>query len=89
MWWPSAERQTAGVEPKPTLVPSPSVDPDRKQDEERSPLEQELMKRHMRLEKFEREAEEQRERSKCAPEFVRVKESLKRTAITSAVEKEL
>ncbi len=38
---------------------------------------------------IEREVEEQRERSKCAPEFIRVKESLKRTAITSAVEKEL
>ncbi|XP_016374556.1 protein FAM107B-like isoform X3 [Sinocyclocheilus rhinocerous] len=62
---------------------------DRKQEEEKSPLEQELLKRQMRLEKFEREVEEQRERSKCAPEFIRVKESLKRTAITSAVEKEL
>uniref|UniRef100_A0A673GFB9 Actin-associated protein FAM107A n=1 Tax=Sinocyclocheilus rhinocerous TaxID=307959 RepID=A0A673GFB9_9TELE len=60
---------------------------DRKQEEEKSPLEQELLKRQMRLEK--REVEEQRERSKCAPEFIRVKESLKRTAITSAVEKEL
>ncbi len=38
---------------------------------------------------IEREVEEQRERSKCAPEFIRVKESLKRMAITSAVEKEL
>ncbi|XP_050969493.1 protein FAM107B isoform X1 [Labeo rohita] len=62
---------------------------DRKQDEERSPLEQELLKRQMRLEKIEKEAEQQRERSKCAPEFIRVKESLKRTAITNAVEKEL
>ncbi|XP_018929207.1 protein FAM107B-like isoform X2 [Cyprinus carpio] len=62
---------------------------DRKQEEEKSPLEQELLKRQMRLEKFEREVEEQRERTKCAPEFIRVKESLKRTAITSAVEKEL
>ncbi|XP_048054866.1 protein FAM107B isoform X1 [Megalobrama amblycephala] len=62
---------------------------DRKQEEEKSPLEQELLKRQMRLEKIEREADEQRERSKCAPEFIRVKESLKRTSIASAVEKEL
>ncbi|XP_067316365.1 protein FAM107B isoform X2 [Pseudorasbora parva] len=60
-----------------------------RKEEEKSPLEQELLKRQMRLEKFEREAEEQRERSKGAPEFIRVKESLKRTAITSAEEKEL
>ncbi|XP_051568813.1 protein FAM107B-like [Myxocyprinus asiaticus] len=60
-----------------------------KEEEEKSPLEQELLKRQMRLEKFEREAEEQRERSKGAPEFIRVKESLKRTAVINAVQKEL
>lgn len=62
---------------------------ERKQEEEKSPLEQELLKRQMRLEKLEREAGEQGERSKGAPEFIRVKESLKRTAIASAEEKEL
>ncbi|TRY65035.1 hypothetical protein DNTS_018544 [Danionella cerebrum] len=59
------------------------------QEVEKSPLEQELQKRQRRLEEIEREAEEQRERFQCAPEFVRVRESLKRTAIPSAVEKEL
>ncbi|KAL7833042.1 hypothetical protein SRHO_G00300600 [Serrasalmus rhombeus] len=55
----------------------------------RSPLEQELLRRQQRLERLEREMEEERERLKRAPEFIRVKESLKRTAVVNAVEKEL
>ncbi|XP_051987047.1 protein FAM107B isoform X2 [Xyrauchen texanus] len=62
---------------------------ERQVEEQKSPLEQELLKRQMRLEKFEREAEERRERSMGAPEFIRVKESLKRTAVVNTVEKEL
>ncbi|KAL6458312.1 hypothetical protein MHYP_G00335420 [Metynnis hypsauchen] len=56
---------------------------------QRSPLEQELLRRQQRLERLEREMEEERERLKRAPEFIRVKESLKRTAVANAVEKEL
>uniref|UniRef100_A0A8C3A9Z7 Actin-associated protein FAM107A n=1 Tax=Cyclopterus lumpus TaxID=8103 RepID=A0A8C3A9Z7_CYCLU len=43
----------------------------------RSPLHQELLKRHQRLEKLERDKEPQRE----GPEFLRVKERLRRTAV--------
>ncbi|KAG9277002.1 actin-associated protein FAM107A [Astyanax mexicanus] len=56
---------------------------------QRSPLEQELLRRQQRLERLEKEMEEERERRKRAPEFIRVKESLKRTAVANAVEKEL
>ncbi|KAL7891637.1 hypothetical protein AOLI_G00011130 [Acnodon oligacanthus] len=56
---------------------------------QRSPLEQELLRRQQRLERLEREMEEERERLKRAPEFIRVKESLKRTAVANAVEKAL
>ncbi|XP_054473683.1 actin-associated protein FAM107A [Anoplopoma fimbria] len=43
----------------------------------RSPLHQELLKRHQRLEKLERDEGQQRE----GPEFLRVKERLRRTAV--------
>ncbi|XP_057193719.1 protein FAM107B isoform X1 [Triplophysa rosa] len=60
----------------------------KKQDVEKSPLKQELFKRQTRLEKLEREAEKQSEMSQAAPEFIRVKENLKSTAVISTVEKE-
>ncbi|XP_068449825.1 protein FAM107B [Clinocottus analis] len=43
----------------------------------RSPFHQELLKRHQRLEKLERDKAQQRE----GPEFLRVKERLRRTAV--------
>ncbi|XP_051271722.1 protein FAM107B [Dicentrarchus labrax] len=45
--------------------------------EEQSPLHQELLKRQQRLEKLERDKEQQLE----GPEFLRVKEGLRRTAV--------
>ncbi|XP_076615601.1 protein FAM107B [Chaetodon auriga] len=51
----------------------------------RSPLHQELLKRHQRLEKLERDEGQQRE----GPEFLRVKERLRRTAVMDAGEKEV
>ncbi|XP_027135676.1 protein FAM107B [Larimichthys crocea] len=50
----------------------------------RSPLYQELLKRHQRLEKLERDKGQQRE----GPEFLRVKERLRRTAVMDAGEKQ-
>ncbi|KAL3058736.1 hypothetical protein OYC64_010810 [Pagothenia borchgrevinki] len=46
----------------------------------RSPFHQELLKRQQRLEKFERDKGQQRE----GPEFLRVKERLRRTAVLDA-----
>ncbi|KAA0712781.1 Protein FAM107A [Triplophysa tibetana] len=60
----------------------------KKQDVEKSPLKQELLKRQMRLDKLERETEKQNEMLQGAPEFIRVKENLKSTAATSTAEKE-
>ncbi|XP_071350920.1 actin-associated protein FAM107A isoform X2 [Trachinotus anak] len=51
----------------------------------RSPLHQELLKRHHRLEKLEREEKGQQREE---PEFLRVKERLRRTAVLDAKEKE-
>ncbi|XP_070815331.1 actin-associated protein FAM107A [Chaetodon trifascialis] len=51
----------------------------------RSPFHQELLKRHQRLEKLERDEGQQRE----GPEFLRVKERLRRTAVMDAAEKEV
>ncbi|XP_070759475.1 actin-associated protein FAM107A [Enoplosus armatus] len=51
----------------------------------RSPLHQELLKRHQRLEKLERDKGPQRE----GPEFLRVKEGLRRTAVLDSGEKEV
>ncbi|KAM9361294.1 actin-associated protein FAM107A [Symphorus nematophorus] len=50
-----------------------------------SPLHQELLKRQQRLEKLERDKGQQRE----GPEFLRVKERLRRTAVLDAGEKEV
>ncbi|GAA6221913.1 protein FAM107A-like isoform X1 [Lates japonicus] len=52
----------------------------------RSPLHQELLKRHHRLEKLEKEEKGQQREE---PEFLRVKERLRRTASLDAGEKEL
>lgn len=54
-----------------------------------SPLEQELLKRHKKLEELEREQEQQEECSRSAPEFIKVKENLRRTSFTSSAEKEV
>ncbi|XP_041743784.1 actin-associated protein FAM107A [Coregonus clupeaformis] len=55
----------------------------------RSPLQQELFKRHQRLEELERElkAQQQQEGLQSSPEFIRVKESLRRTTILDVGEK--
>ncbi|XP_044032696.1 actin-associated protein FAM107A isoform X2 [Siniperca chuatsi] len=50
-----------------------------------SPLHQELLKRHQRLEELERDQGQQRE----GPEFLRVKERLRRTAVLDSGEKEV
>ncbi|XP_014022231.1 protein FAM107B isoform X1 [Salmo salar] len=63
----------------------------RKEDEARkkiSPLEQELLKRKDKLEELEKEQEKQEETVK-APEFVKVKENLRRTSFHSNGEKEV
>ncbi|XP_076845310.1 protein FAM107B isoform X2 [Brachyhypopomus gauderio] len=54
-----------------------------------SPLEQELLKRHQKLDELEREQERQEENSCNAPEFIKVKENLRRTSFTSTEEKEV
>ncbi|XP_044205529.1 protein FAM107B isoform X1 [Thunnus albacares] len=57
----------------------------REQEEKnRSPLHQELLKRHQRLEKLERNKGQQQDE----PEFLRVKERLRRTAVLDAGEEE-
>ncbi|XP_026791267.3 actin-associated protein FAM107A isoform X1 [Pangasianodon hypophthalmus] len=65
----------------------------RKQEEEArkkiSPLEQELLKRHKQLEELEQEQERQEECSRSAPEFIKVKENLRRTSLMSTGEKEV
>uniref|UniRef100_A0A4W5NK67 Actin-associated protein FAM107A n=1 Tax=Hucho hucho TaxID=62062 RepID=A0A4W5NK67_9TELE len=53
-----------------------------------SPLEQELLKRKDKLEELEKEQEKQEETVK-APEFVKVKENLRRTSFHSNGEKEV
>ncbi|XP_045080043.1 uncharacterized protein LOC121578462 [Coregonus clupeaformis] len=47
----------------------------------RSPLQQELLKRHQRLEELERELKAQQQGLQSSPEFIRVKESLRCTTI--------
>ncbi|KAK1799553.1 hypothetical protein P4O66_000434 [Electrophorus voltai] len=54
-----------------------------------SPLEQELLKRQQKLYELEREQERQEETSCNAPEFIKVKENLRRTSFTSAEEKQV
>ncbi|KAJ6668192.1 hypothetical protein lerEdw1_015569 [Lerista edwardsae] len=60
-----------------------------KKDEEeakklKSPFEQELLKRQQRLDQLEREQEKQEE---SAPEFIKVKENLRRTTTLTGAEK--
>uniref|UniRef100_A0A3Q4BK64 Actin-associated protein FAM107A n=1 Tax=Mola mola TaxID=94237 RepID=A0A3Q4BK64_MOLML len=50
---------------------------DQEEAKNRSPLHQELLKRHQRLEELERDGGQQQE----GPEFLRVKERLRRTAV--------
>lgn len=54
-----------------------------------SPLEQELLKRHKKLEELEKEQEKLGEEMERAPEFVKVKENLRRTSFHSKGEKEV
>lgn len=65
----------------------------RKQEEEAhrkiTPLEAELMKRHKKLEELEKQQEQQQEDDMRAPEFVKVKEKLRRTSYHSKEEKEV
>lgn len=88
-----------GVESKPELQrvleqrKREQVIKQRKQEEEArrkiSPLEQELLKRQQKLEELEKE-QDRLENSNCsAPEFIKVKENLRRTSFTSSGEKEV
>ncbi|XP_042262694.1 protein FAM107B isoform X2 [Thunnus albacares] len=64
----------------------------KKEDEARrkiSPLEAELRKRHQKLEELEKQHELQQEENLKAPEFVKVKENLRRTSFQSKDEKEV
>lgn len=65
----------------------------RKQEDEArkkiSPLEQELLKRHKKLEELEKKQEKDQEETLKAPEFVKVKENLRRTSFHGKGEKEV
>ncbi|XP_059385096.1 protein FAM107B-like [Carassius carassius] len=65
----------------------------RKQEEEArrkiSPLEHELLKRHQKLEELEKEQTRLGDSNCSAPEFIKVKENLRRTSFTSSGEKEV
>ncbi|XP_022597955.1 protein FAM107B-like isoform X2 [Seriola dumerili] len=65
----------------------------RKQEDEArkkiSPLEAELLKRHKKLEELEKQQEKEQEENLKAPEFVKVKEKLRRTSFHSKEEKEV
>ncbi|XP_075952184.1 protein FAM107B [Anarhichas minor] len=65
----------------------------RKQEEEArkkvSPLEAELLKRHQKLEELDKQQEKEQEENLKAPEFVKVKENLRRTSFHSKEEKEV
>ncbi|XP_051957104.1 protein FAM107B-like isoform X2 [Xyrauchen texanus] len=54
-----------------------------------SPLEQELLKRHHKLEELEKEQARLEDSHFNAPEFIKVKEKLRRTSFTSSGEKEV
>ncbi|XP_015202562.1 actin-associated protein FAM107A isoform X3 [Lepisosteus oculatus] len=55
----------------------------------KSPFEQELLKRQKRLEELEKEQENLEERSENEPEFIKVKENLRRTSILNPEEKDV
>ncbi|XP_005997801.1 actin-associated protein FAM107A isoform X2 [Latimeria chalumnae] len=63
----------------------------RKEEEEakrmQSPFEQELLKRQQRLEELEKEEEKVKGEQENAPEFIKVKENLRRTSTLSTEEK--
>ncbi|XP_075996693.1 protein FAM107B-like, partial [Genypterus blacodes] len=65
----------------------------RKQEEEArkkiSPLEQELLKRHRQLEELEKQQEEQQQQKLRAPEFIKVKDNLRRTSTHRKDQKEV
>ncbi|XP_020510874.1 protein FAM107B isoform X2 [Labrus bergylta] len=65
----------------------------RKQEDEArkkiSPLEAELQKRHKKLEEMEKQQEKEQEENMKAPEFVKVKENLRRTSFQGKDEKEV
>ncbi|XP_033878674.2 actin-associated protein FAM107A-like isoform X1 [Acipenser ruthenus] len=55
----------------------------------KSPFEQELLKRQQKLDQLEKEQDEQDERPGNAPEFLKVKENLRRTSVLTSEEKEV
>ncbi|KAK9529672.1 hypothetical protein VZT92_013751 [Zoarces viviparus] len=54
-----------------------------------SPLEAELLKRHQKLDELDKQQEKEQEENLKAPEFVKVKENLRRTSFHSKEEKEV
>ncbi|XP_069371046.1 protein FAM107B-like isoform X2 [Paralichthys olivaceus] len=54
-----------------------------------SPLEAELLKRHRKLEEMEKQEQKQQEENLKAPEFVKVKENLRRTSFQSKDERDV
>ncbi|XP_067361490.1 protein FAM107B-like isoform X2 [Channa argus] len=95
----SCKRGGASVEMKPELQrvlesrKRDQVIKQRKQEDEArrkiSPLEAELLKRHRKLEELEKQQEKEQEENLKAPEFVKVKENLRRTSFQSKEEKEV
>nr|XP_057911777.1 protein FAM107B-like isoform X2 [Doryrhamphus excisus] len=95
----SCKRSGISVETKPELqrvLESRKRDQQmrqRKQDEDArrkiSPLEAELKKRHQKLEEMELQQEREEEEKLKAPEFVKVKENLRRTSFAGKEEKEV
>ncbi|CAL8335721.1 unnamed protein product [Merluccius merluccius] len=92
-------RGSGGAEPKPELQRvlearrrEQRVKQKRQEEEARkkvSPLEQELLKRQKKLEELEKQQEIDQEDIEKAPEFVKVKEKLRRTSFHSKDEKEV
>ncbi|XP_059186267.1 protein FAM107B-like [Centropristis striata] len=95
----SCRRGDGGVEVKPELqrvLESRKRDQlmkQKKQEEEArrkiTPLEEELMKRHRKLDELDRQQQKQRDDELKAPEFVKVKENLRRTSFQEKDEKEV
>ncbi|XP_078139515.1 actin-associated protein FAM107A-like [Centroberyx gerrardi] len=95
----SYKRGGVGVETKPELQrvlearKREQMIKQRKQEDEArkkiSPLEQELLKRHKKLEELEKKEEQDQEDTLKAPEFVKVKEKLRRTSFHNKEEKEV
>ncbi|XP_068598868.1 protein FAM107B-like [Brachionichthys hirsutus] len=54
-----------------------------------TPLEAELIKRHQKLDELERQQQKEKEDNLQAPEFLKVKENLRRTSVTMKDEKEV